>query len=118
MTSIAPTASSTTVAAPPTLSGLGHVALTVSDLSISVPWYQDVFGEPPALDEDTGPFRHVVFAQTGLLLAAGLVALGGAAAFIGLRKTGKTSTVHEPPPGASPEQRPVQVAVAYRRTPA
>ncbi len=62
MTSNAPTTSSTTVAAPPTLSGLGHVALTVSDLSISVPWYQDVFGEPPVLDEDTGPFRHVVFA--------------------------------------------------------
>ena len=29
-----------TTIAPPTLSGLSHVALTVSDLSISVPWYE------------------------------------------------------------------------------
>ena len=51
-----------TTIAPPTLSGLSHVALTVSDLSISVPWYERVFGQPAVLDEDTGPFRHVVFA--------------------------------------------------------
>jgi glyoxylase I family protein len=41
---------------------IGHVALTVSDLSVSVPWYQRLLGSEPALDEDTGPFRHVVFA--------------------------------------------------------
>jgi glyoxylase I family protein len=43
----------------------GHVALTVSDLSVSVPWYQSLLGSEPVLDEDTGPFRHVVFALPG-----------------------------------------------------
>lgn len=38
-----------------------HVALTVSDLSRSVPWYE-LFDAKPVLDEDTGPFRHVVWA--------------------------------------------------------
>ena len=56
-----------TTIAPPTLSGLSHVALTVSDLTISVPWYERVFGQPAVLDEDTGPFRHVVFALGGTL---------------------------------------------------
>jgi glyoxylase I family protein len=39
-----------------------HVALTVSDLERSVPWYRQLFGTDPVLDEDTGPFRHVVWA--------------------------------------------------------
>ncbi|HEY3671169.1 MAG TPA: VOC family protein [Acidimicrobiia bacterium] len=39
-----------------------HVALTVSDLNRSVPWYRALFGTEPVLDEDTGPFRHVVWA--------------------------------------------------------
>jgi glyoxylase I family protein len=39
-----------------------HVALTVSDLGRSVPWYQTLFDAKPVLDEDTGPFRHVVWA--------------------------------------------------------
>ena len=38
-----------------------HVALTVSDLDRSVPWYQRLFDADPVLDEDTGPFRHVVW---------------------------------------------------------
>jgi catechol-2,3-dioxygenase len=38
-----------------------HVAVTVSDLSVSVPWYSRLFGVEPVLDEDTGPFRHVVY---------------------------------------------------------
>jgi glyoxylase I family protein len=38
-----------------------HVALTVSDLERSVPWYEQLFGAAPVLDEDTGPFRHVVW---------------------------------------------------------
>ena len=41
---------------------IGHVALTVSDLARSVPWYQRLFDAEPVLDEDTGPFRHVVWA--------------------------------------------------------
>lgn len=46
----------------PTFPSLGHVAVTVTDLSKSVPWYQRLIGAEPVLDEDTGPFRHVVFA--------------------------------------------------------
>jgi glyoxylase I family protein len=41
--------------------GLGHVALTVSDLSKSTPWYNQLFGTDPVIDEDTGPFHHVVW---------------------------------------------------------
>jgi glyoxylase I family protein len=42
-----------------------HVAVTVSDLDVSVPWYTRLFGADAVLDEDTGPFRHVVFAIGG-----------------------------------------------------
>ena len=45
----------------PALKAVGHVALTVRDLAVSVPWYQALIGAEPVLDEDTGPFRHVVF---------------------------------------------------------
>jgi catechol-2,3-dioxygenase len=45
-----------------------HVALTVSDLSRSVPWYEALFGSTPVLDEDTGPFRHVVWLVGGTLV--------------------------------------------------
>jgi catechol-2,3-dioxygenase len=45
-----------------------HVALTVRDLSVSVPWYTALLGAEPVLDEDTGPFRHVVWAIDGTLL--------------------------------------------------
>ena len=45
----------------PDLPAITHVALTVSDLERSVPWYQRLFGSDPVLDEDTGPFRHVVW---------------------------------------------------------
>lgn len=41
--------------------GLAHVAVTVSDLSVSVPWYQRLFDSDPVLDEDTGQFHHTVF---------------------------------------------------------
>jgi glyoxylase I family protein len=41
---------------------LTHVALTVRDLSISVPWYEALFDTKPALDEDTDPdFHHTVY---------------------------------------------------------
>jgi catechol-2,3-dioxygenase len=44
---------------------LGHVALTVSSCDASTPWYEGLFGAPPVLDEDTGPWRHVVWALPG-----------------------------------------------------
>jgi glyoxylase I family protein len=44
---------------------IGHVAVTVTDLDRSVPWYTALFGSGPVLDEDTGPFRHVVYAVGG-----------------------------------------------------
>jgi len=41
---------------------LTHVALTVRDLSVSVPWYGALFGAEPVLDEDTQPgFHHTVY---------------------------------------------------------
>jgi glyoxylase I family protein len=38
-----------------------HVAVTVTDLDASKAWYTKVFSVEPVLDEDTGPFRHVVY---------------------------------------------------------
>jgi glyoxylase I family protein len=49
----------------PEFPALTHVAVTVSDLATSVAWYQRLIGAEPVLDEDTGPFRHVVFAIGG-----------------------------------------------------
>ena len=37
---------------------LAHVALTVRDLSVSVPWYQALLDAEPVLDEDTDPDMH------------------------------------------------------------
>ena len=39
-----------------------HVAVTVTDLARSEAWYTKVLGAEPVLDEDTGPFRHIVYA--------------------------------------------------------
>lgn len=47
---------------------IGHVALTVSDLERSVAWYRRLFDAEPVLDEDTGPFHHVVWMLDGTLL--------------------------------------------------
>lgn len=42
---------------------IAHVAVTVRDLAVSIPWYRALFGDDPALDEDTGAgFHHVVWA--------------------------------------------------------
>jgi glyoxylase I family protein len=54
--------------APLTLGAITHVALTVSDLAASVAWYQRLVGAEPALDENTGPFHHTVFALGDTLL--------------------------------------------------
>jgi len=50
-----------------TFPAIGHVALTVRDLESSVPWYTELFEDEPVLDEDTGPFRHVVWMVGGNL---------------------------------------------------
>jgi catechol 2,3-dioxygenase-like lactoylglutathione lyase family enzyme len=47
---------------------LAHVAVTVSDLDRSRPWYRQLFGSDPVLDEDTGPFHHVVWLLGGTLV--------------------------------------------------
>ena len=41
---------------------LTHVALTVRNLSVSVPWYGALFDADPVIDEDTDPdFHHTVY---------------------------------------------------------
>jgi len=52
----------------PVLSSITHVALTVGDIDRSIAWYTALVGSGPVLDEDTGPFRHAVFAVGGTLL--------------------------------------------------
>jgi catechol 2,3-dioxygenase-like lactoylglutathione lyase family enzyme len=52
----------------PDFPGISHVALTVNDLSVSVPWYRELLGCEPVLDEDTGAFHHTVFLIGGTLL--------------------------------------------------
>jgi hypothetical protein len=49
-----------------------HIVITVSDLSRSVPWYQQLIGSDPIVDEDTGPFRQVVFALDDRFLGHGV----------------------------------------------
>ncbi len=37
---------------------LTHVALTVRDLAVSIPWYEALLDAEPVLDEDTDPNMH------------------------------------------------------------
>ena len=37
---------------------LTHVALTVRDLAVSVPWYEALLDAEPVIDEDTDPSMH------------------------------------------------------------
>ncbi len=53
---------------PTTMPAIAHVAVTVTDLEASTEWYSRVLGTKPVLDEDTGPFRHVVYAVGTTLL--------------------------------------------------
>jgi glyoxylase I family protein len=53
---------------PTVLPAITHVAVTVSDLERSEAWYTRLLGVEPALDEDTGPFRHIVYPVGGTLL--------------------------------------------------
>ena len=45
--------------------GIGHVAVTVTDIDRSREWYSKLFDSEPVLDEDTGRFYHVVYALEG-----------------------------------------------------
>lgn len=45
--------------------GIAHVAVTVTDLERSRPWYARLFEADPVLDEDTGPYHHVVWMLDG-----------------------------------------------------
>jgi catechol-2,3-dioxygenase len=46
-----------------TFPALNHVALTVRDLKVSEPWYRQLIGSDPAIDEHTDAgYRHVVWA--------------------------------------------------------
>ena len=56
------------MASPTTIPAITHVAVTVSDLERSEAWYTRLLGVEPVLDEDTGPFRHIVYAVGGTLL--------------------------------------------------
>ncbi|MDP9165574.1 MAG: VOC family protein [Actinomycetota bacterium] len=50
----------------PAFPALTHVALTVRDLSVSAPWYRQLIGVDPVIDEDTDAgYRHVVYALPG-----------------------------------------------------
>jgi catechol 2,3-dioxygenase-like lactoylglutathione lyase family enzyme len=56
------------VAEPSTIPAITHVAVTVSDLDASQAWYTKVLGAEPVLDQDTGPFRHIVYSVGNTLL--------------------------------------------------
>jgi catechol 2,3-dioxygenase-like lactoylglutathione lyase family enzyme len=53
---------------PVAMPAITHVAVTVSNLALSEAWYTRVLGVEPVLDEDTGPFHHIVYALGNTLL--------------------------------------------------
>ncbi len=52
----------------PEFPAITHVALTVTSLERSVPWYKALFGSDPILDEDTGPFQRVAWLTGGTVV--------------------------------------------------
>ncbi len=56
------------MALPTIVPSIQHVAVTVTDLEVSAAWYSMVLGVQPVIDEDTGPFRHIVFPVGNTLL--------------------------------------------------
>lgn len=49
-----------------TFPSITHAALTVRDLSVSVPWYEALLDAEPVIDEDTDPeFHHTVYLLDG-----------------------------------------------------
>jgi catechol 2,3-dioxygenase-like lactoylglutathione lyase family enzyme len=65
---VAPDHKEAHVASARTIPTITHVAVTVSDLAASEAWYTRVLGVEPVLDEDTGPFRHIVYPVGSTLL--------------------------------------------------
>lgn len=49
----------------PELPAIHHVALSVTDLSVSLPWYQRLLDSEPAMTLSDGPFDRRVFAIAG-----------------------------------------------------
>jgi catechol 2,3-dioxygenase-like lactoylglutathione lyase family enzyme len=50
----------------PEFPGLNHVAVTVRDIEVSGPWYRELLGVDPVLDEHTNAgFRHLVWLLPG-----------------------------------------------------
>jgi glyoxylase I family protein len=49
----------------PEFPSLHHVALSVTDLDVSLPWYQKLIGAEPAMSLHDGPFARQVFALPG-----------------------------------------------------
>lgn len=47
---------------------IAHVTLTVSDLSRTVPWYEQLFDVEMVWDDSPGPFRRVVWLVGGTTL--------------------------------------------------
>jgi glyoxylase I family protein len=58
----------TAVSVATTIPAITHVAVTVRDLVVSERWYTKVLGVEPVLDEDTGPFRHIIYPLGNTLL--------------------------------------------------
>jgi glyoxylase I family protein len=56
------------VAISATFPAIQHVAVTVTNLETSEAWYTKVLGVAPVVDEDTGPFRHIVYSLGNTLL--------------------------------------------------
>ena len=52
-----------------TMPAITHVVVTVTDLAVSEQWYTTVLGINPVIDEDTGPFRHIVYELGNTLFA-------------------------------------------------
>jgi glyoxylase I family protein len=50
--------------------GLSHIALTVTDLAASAPWYERLLGVDPVIDEDAGAFHQIVYLVTGGILVS------------------------------------------------
>ncbi|HEX3794323.1 MAG TPA: VOC family protein [Acidimicrobiales bacterium] len=72
----------------PKFPAITHVALTVTSLERSVPWYKDLFGSDPIIDEDTGLFHRVAWLAGGTIV--------GVTQFSGL---GSTESFNERRPG-------------------